>query len=106
MNDREITLRRAILEELDNTPRTYLQPGRALYASLRLSVCPPPSDVEFSEAMRRLEAEQWSIAKWTPWAPSNGASPPLVAQHSMSNYELRITNYELRIKQSRLPGSA
>ncbi len=57
MNDREITLRRAILEELDNTPRTYLQPGRALYASLRLSVCPPPSDVEFSEAMRRLEAE-------------------------------------------------
>lgn len=57
MNDREITLRRAILEELDNTPRSYLQPDRALRASLRLSVCPPPSDAETTDALRRLEAE-------------------------------------------------
>lgn len=57
MNDREITMRRAILEELDNTPRTYLQPDRALRASLRLSVCPPPTDAETTDALRRLEAE-------------------------------------------------
>ena len=57
MTAREITLRRAILDELDNTPRSYLQPDRALRASLRLSVCPPPTDAETTDALRRLEAE-------------------------------------------------
>ncbi len=57
MNPREIKLRAAILEELNNTPRTYLQPSAALFASLRLSVCPPPTDAEISDTMRRLEAD-------------------------------------------------
>lgn len=51
------TLRRSLLEDLSNTPRGYLQPQEALEASARLSVCPPPTDGEFSDAFNRLEAD-------------------------------------------------
>ena len=50
-------LRLAILEELANTPALYLQPERALVASLQLSLCPPPSAQEVQEALDRLEAD-------------------------------------------------
>lgn len=55
--NRERRVRSEILDELANTPRGYMQPDRALAASLRLSIVPPPSDAELSDALARLEAD-------------------------------------------------
>lgn len=55
--ERDTELRHAILEELANTPQGYMQTEKALRASLRLSVCPPPEEAEVHVAMRRLEAD-------------------------------------------------
>ena len=54
---RERTIRRTLLEDLANTPRGYMQPQEALEGSARLSVCPPPTAVEFESAFRRMEAD-------------------------------------------------
>lgn len=50
-------IREAILEELANTPRGYMQPQKALAASVRLSIVPPPTEAELDEALARLEAD-------------------------------------------------
>lgn len=55
--ERHNRIRAAILEELANTPARYMQPQKALVASLRLSIVPPPTDVELDEALARLEAD-------------------------------------------------
>ena len=55
--DRHRRIRAAILEELANTPAKYMQPQKALVASVRLSIVPPPTDVELDEALARLEAD-------------------------------------------------
>lgn len=57
LKERNRRIRTAILEELANTPRGYMQPQKALVASLRLSIVPPPTDVELDEALARLEAD-------------------------------------------------
>lgn len=57
MTERATELRHALLEELANTPAGYLQPEKALRASLRLSVCPPPTEAEVDTALRRCEAD-------------------------------------------------
>ncbi|MBQ3143363.1 MAG: hypothetical protein IJB89_02490 [Akkermansia sp.] len=54
---RERTVRRALLEDLANTPRGYMQPQEALVASCRLAVCPPPAEAELDAAFARLEAD-------------------------------------------------
>lgn len=51
-------IREAILEELANTPRGYMQPQKALAASVRLSIVPPPTEAELDEALARLEADE------------------------------------------------
>lgn len=51
-------IRAAILEELANTPAKYMQPQKALVASVRLSVVPPPTEAELDEALARLEADE------------------------------------------------
>ncbi len=50
-------IRAAILEELANTPARYMQPQKALLASLRLSIVPPPTEAETETALARLEAD-------------------------------------------------
>ena len=55
--DRNRRIRAAILEELANTPAKYMQPQKALVASVRLSVVPPPTEAELDEALARLEAD-------------------------------------------------
>ena len=55
--ERERRIRAAILEELTNTPRGYMQTQRSLLASMGLSLVPPPSEVEYDEALARLEAD-------------------------------------------------
>lgn len=55
--ERRNRIRAAILEELANTPRGYMQPEKALAASLRLSIVPPPTEAEMDEALARLEAD-------------------------------------------------
>ena len=57
LRDRHRRIRAAILEELANTPRGYMQPQKALAASVRLSIVPPPKDAEMDEALARLEAD-------------------------------------------------
>ena len=57
LRDRRRRIRAAILEELANTPRGYMQPEKALAASLRLSIVPPPTEAEMDEALARLEAD-------------------------------------------------
>lgn len=57
LRDRSRRIRAAILEELANTPRGYMQPQKALAASLRLSIVPPPTEAEMDEALARLEAD-------------------------------------------------
>lgn len=57
LKERNRRIRTAILEELANTPTRYMQPQKALVASLRLSIVPPPTDVELDEALARLEAD-------------------------------------------------
>jgi len=56
-HERARALRLAILEELAHTPVRYLQPERALVASLQLSLCPPPASQEVQVALDRLEAD-------------------------------------------------
>ena len=56
-NDRQRKIRTALLEELANTPRGYMQPQKALAASVRLSIVPPPTEAEMDEALARLEAD-------------------------------------------------
>ena len=56
--DRNRRIRAAILEELANTPRGYMQPQKALAASVRLSIVPPPTEAEMDEALARLEADE------------------------------------------------
>lgn len=51
-------IREAILEELANTPRGYMQSQKALAASVRLSIVPPPTEAELDEALARLEADE------------------------------------------------
>ena len=55
--DRNRRIRAAILEELANTPAKYMQSQKALVASVRLSVVPPPTEAELDEALARLEAD-------------------------------------------------
>lgn len=55
--ERARRIRAAILEELANTPRGYMQSQRSLLASVSLSVVPPPTDAEYDEALARLEAD-------------------------------------------------
>ena len=55
--DRNRRIRAAILEELANTPRGYMQSQKALAASVRLSIVPPPTEAEMDEALARLEAD-------------------------------------------------
>ena len=55
--ERRNRIRAAILEELANTPARYMQPEKALAASLRLSIVPPPTEAEMDEALARLEAD-------------------------------------------------
>lgn len=55
--ERARRIREAILEELANTPRGYMQPQKALAASVRLSIVPPPTEAEMDEALARLEAD-------------------------------------------------
>lgn len=55
--ERRNRIRAAILEELANTPRGYMQPQKALAASVRLSIVPPPTEAEMDEALARLEAD-------------------------------------------------
>jgi len=55
---RSCRIRAAILEELANTPAKYMQPQKALVASVRLSVVPPPTEAEMDEALARLEADE------------------------------------------------
>lgn len=55
--DRNRRIRAAILEELANTPAKYMQPQKALVASVRLSVVPAPTEAELDEALARLEAD-------------------------------------------------
>ena len=57
LRDRNRRIRAAILEELANTPAKYMQPQKALVASVRLSVVPPPTEAELDEALARLEAD-------------------------------------------------
>lgn len=57
LRNRRRRIREAILEELANTPRGYMQPQKALAASVRLSIVPPPSEPEMDEALARLEAD-------------------------------------------------
>ena len=57
LRDRHRRIREAILEELANTPRGYMQPQKALAASVRLSIVPPPTEAEMDEALARLEAD-------------------------------------------------
>ena len=57
LRDRHRRIRAAILEELTNTPRGYMQPQKALAASVRLSIVPPPTEAEMDEALARLEAD-------------------------------------------------
>lgn len=57
LRDRRRRIRAAILEELANTPRGYMQPEKALAASLRLSIVPPPTEAEMDEALARLESD-------------------------------------------------
>ena len=54
---RSCRIRAAILEELANTPAKYMQSQKALVASVRLSVVPPPTEAELDEALARLEAD-------------------------------------------------
>jgi len=56
--DRNRRIRAAILEELANTPAKYMQPQKALVASVRLSIVPPPTEAEMDEALARLEADE------------------------------------------------
>lgn len=55
--ERRNRIRAAILEELANTPAKYMQPQKALAASVRLSIVPPPTEAEINEALARLEAD-------------------------------------------------
>lgn len=55
--ERRNRIRAAILEELANTPAKYMQPQKALAASVRLSIVPPPTEAEMDEALARLEAD-------------------------------------------------
>lgn len=55
--ERRNRIRAAILEELANTPARYMQPEKALAASVRLSIVPPPTEAEMDEALARLEAD-------------------------------------------------
>lgn len=57
LRDRHRRIRAAILEELANTPRGYMQQQKALAASVRLSIVPPPTEAEMDEALVRLEAD-------------------------------------------------
>ena len=57
LRNRRRRIREAILEELANTPRGYMQPQKALAASVRLSIVPPPTEAEMDEALARLEAD-------------------------------------------------
>ena len=57
LRDRHRRIRAAILEELANTPAKYMQPHKALAASVRLSIVPPPTEAELDEALARLEAD-------------------------------------------------
>lgn len=50
-------IRLAILEELNATPRGFLQPEKALLSTVRLSVCPPPSDDTIRRELDRLEED-------------------------------------------------
>lgn len=54
---REIAIKRAMLTELANTPRGYLQPQQALVGALTLTVCPAATDAELDTAFRVLEAD-------------------------------------------------
>ena len=55
--ERQRKIRTALLEELANTPRGYMQAQKALAASVRLSIVPPPTEAEMDEALARLEAD-------------------------------------------------
>ena len=59
--DRNRRIRAAILEELANTPAKYMQPQKALVASVRLSVVPPPTEAELDEALARLPAKYRTV---------------------------------------------
>ena len=73
LRDRHRRIRAAILEELANTPRGYMQPQKALAASVRLSIVPPPTEAEMDEALARLEADamihcevtQLGVKRWS-----------------------------------------
>lgn len=54
---RDLRIRTTILEDLDNTPRGYMQSQRSLTASVCLLLVPPPSDAELDHALARLEAD-------------------------------------------------
>ena len=64
--ERARRIRTAILEELANTPRGYMQPQKALIASIRLSIVPPPTDTEQDQALARLEADAMIHCDITP----------------------------------------
>ncbi len=66
LRDRRRRIREAILEELANTPRGYMQPQKALAASVRLSIVPPPTEAEMDEALARLEADAMIYCDITP----------------------------------------
>lgn len=57
LKERKNRIRAAILEELANTPRGYMQPQKALISSIRLSIVPPPTETEMDDALARLEAD-------------------------------------------------
>lgn len=66
LKERNHHIRIAILEELVNTPTRYMQPQKALVASLRLSIVPPPTESELDEALARLEADAMIHCEVTP----------------------------------------
>lgn len=55
--ERPLIIRRAVLTELSHTPRGYMQTQKSLVGSVRLSVCPEPTESELDDALARLEAD-------------------------------------------------
>ncbi len=57
---------RGVLEELRNRPAHYPYPEAALYAAVRLTVCPAPDEVEWRRMLTRLENDGYVYRDDTP----------------------------------------
>lgn len=60
-------LRLEILRQLAQTPEGYMQAETPLFNSVALAMCPDPTQAEFADALRRMEADKAIICQTNPY---------------------------------------